>query len=191
MARGPFVAKLARAGEGEGFMRVARIGVAAIGACAAFALASCGGSSSQSASAGGAAGAPAAAAAAVSAPNACDVLTEAIARKYLGAGAQLKRKAQPNPRMSQCQWGDTHGAITVEVGPWDTVYTKTGKDKPAAFGDESYDTPSGLYVRKGEVGVGINVIVASGEFWGSQADDVEAQTLAAEHKVAPDIVAKL
>lgn len=173
-------------------MHGARIGWAAAGLGAALVLSGCGGSSAS------ATGGPApddntapAEATAVTAPNACAVLTEAIARKYLGDAAQLKRKAQPNARMSQCQWGDDHGAITVEVGAWDSVYTKTGEDKPAGFGDESYDTPSGLYVRKGPVGVGINVIVASGEFWGKAGDDVEAQTIAAEHKVAPDLMAKL
>jgi hypothetical protein len=174
-------------------MHVARIGWAAAGVSAALALSGCGGSSA-SANAGGPAQEDTAApaqTAAVAAPNACAVFTEAIARKYLGDAAQLKRKAQPNPRMSQCQWGDDHGAITVEVGAWDAVYTKTGEDKPAGFGDESYDTPSGLYVRKGAVGVGINVIVASGAFWGKAGDDVETETIAAEHKVAPDLMAKL
>jgi hypothetical protein len=170
----------------------ARLRWATVGCGATLALSACGAGASNSV--GGPApddnSAPARTAA-VAAPNACAVLTEEIARKYLGAAAQLKRKAQPNARMSQCQWGDDHGAITVEVGAWDTVYTKTGEDKPAGFGDESYDTPSGLYVRKGQVGIGINVIVASGEFWGKAGDDVEAATIAAEHKVAPDLMAKL
>jgi hypothetical protein len=175
-------------------MGVARIGWVAIGLGAALALSACGNSKTASAGAGNAVPADdsePAPAAAVAAPNACDVLTEAIAKKYLGDAAQLKRKAQPNPKMTQCQWGDDHGAITVEVGPWDTVYTKTGEDKPAGFGDEAYDTPSGLYVRKGAVGLSIDVIVASGEFWGTAADDVESQTVAAEHKVAPDLIARL
>lgn len=172
----------------------ARIGWAAIGVGAALALSACGNGSSSSA--GGsvpadADNASAQTAATVSAPNACAVLTEAIARKYLGAAAKLNRKVQPNPKISQCQWGDDHGAITVEAGPWDMVYTKTGEDKPAGFGDESYDAPSGLYVRKGDVGVSINVIVAGGEFWGKAADDAESQTVAAEHKVAPDLIARL
>jgi len=168
-----------------------RLVVAAVGA--AFAVSACGSSASTSAG-----GSPAdddnsapAEAAAVAAPSACNVLTEAVAKKYLGAAAQLKRKAQPNARMTQCQWGDDNGAITVEVGPWDTVYTKSGEDKPAGFGDESYDTPSGLYMRKGAVGIGVNVIVGSGEFWGAAADNAESQTVAAEHKVAPDLIAKL
>ena len=167
-------------------MRSWRTGVATIGIGAALLAAACARSPSSVSNAA----APAATAAA--APNACDLLTEAIAKKYLGADAVLKRKAQPNPHMTQCQWADDHGAITVMTGPWDMVYMKTGQDKPASgLGDEAYDTPSGLYVRKGDLGVSIDVIVASGEFWGKAADDIETQTIAAEHKVAPDIVAKL
>jgi hypothetical protein len=177
-------------------MKLAGIGTAAVGAAAALALAGCGSptaSGGSTAAASGGAEPPAATAevATVAAPNACDVLTETIAKKYLGAEAQLKRKAQPNPKTSQCQWGDRNGLITVEVGPWDMVYAKTGEDQPAGFGDEAYDAPSGLYVRKGQVGVGIDVMVASGEFWGKAANDVQSQTVAAEHKVAPDLIAKL
>jgi hypothetical protein len=129
---------------------------------------------------------------AAAAPNACDVLTEAIAKKYLGDGAQLRRKAQPNPRVSQCQWGSDHGVITVEVGQWDSISMKTADDKvESGLGDEAFSNATGLYVRKGAIGLDINIIVASGEFWGSAADAIEAQTLAAERKVAPDLVAKL
>ena len=126
------------------------------------------------------------------APNACDVLDAAVARKYLGDGAQLRRKAQPNPRMTQCQWGSDKGVITVMVGPWSMVHMATSGDKPVTgIGDEAYDGVGGLYVRKGDKGIDIDVMVASGEFWGKAADDVEAQTIAAEAKVAPDLVAKL
>jgi hypothetical protein len=125
-------------------------------------------------------------------PKACDILTEATAKKYLGDGAQLRRNAQPNPRVSQCQWGGDKGVITVEVGPWDSIYVKTSDDKAVSgLGDEAYSNATGLYVRKGAVGLDINVIVASGEFWGAAADSIEAQTLAAEKRVAPDLAAKL
>jgi hypothetical protein len=169
----------------------ARIAFAALGLSAALVVSGCG--SGASASAGGAAPddntAPAQTAA-VAAPDACSVLTEAIAKKYLGAAAQLKPQARPNPRTSQCQWADDHGAITLETGPWDTVYTKSGEDRLAGFGDESYDTPSGLYVRVGDVGVGIHVVVGSGASWGAATDDAESPAVAAEHQVAPDIMAK-
>lgn len=125
-------------------------------------------------------------------PNACDVLDAATARKYLGDGAQLRRKAQPNPRMTQCQYGSDKGVITVMVGPWSMVHMATSQDKPVTgLGDEAYASPGGLYVRKGERAIDINVMVASGEFWGKAADDVEAQTIAAEEKVAPGLLARL
>ena len=125
-------------------------------------------------------------------PNACDVLTEAIAKKYLGAGAQLRIKAQPNAKMSQCQYGSDRGVITVMVGPWSMIHTANPVEKPAAgLGDEAYNAPGGLYVRKGAGGLNVNIIVTSGEFWGAAADSAEAQTVAAEAKVAPDLLAKL
>jgi len=161
----------------------------AAGGAMAISLSGCGPSSSTSA---GGASAPAVATAQAVAPNACDVLNEAIAKKYLGDGAQLRRKAQPNPKMTQCQYGSDRGAITVMVGPWDMVHMATPIDKPqAGIGDEAYNGAGGLYVRKGDLGIEIDVMVASGEFWGKAADDLEAQTLAAEIKVAPDLLARL
>jgi hypothetical protein len=125
-------------------------------------------------------------------PNACDLLSEAVAKKYLGADAQLRRKAQPNPHMTQCQWGSDKGVITVMVGPWDMVHTAAMNDRPQpGLGDEAYSGAGGLDVRKGDRGANISVIVESGEFWGKAADDEEAKTLAAEVKVAPDVMAGL
>jgi hypothetical protein len=153
-------------------------------------VAACGPSSSGSA---GGAGAPSAAVAAASPlPNACDVLSEAVAKKYLGPAAALTRKAQPNAHMTQCQWTDDNGQITVMVGPWDMVHTGTPDDKPVAgLGDEAYIGPGGLFVRKGGGGISVMVIVASGEFWGAAADKMEDQMADTEKKVAPDLVANL
>jgi hypothetical protein len=124
------------------------------------------------------------------APGACSVLTEAIAKKYLGAAAVLKRDAHPNPRVSVCQYAGDHGAITVESGPWDMVDTKTGDAKPVAgLGDEAHSGPIGLFVRKGDHGLSIIVITASGEFWGAAADDMQARNQAAARKVAVDLAA--
>ena len=164
---------------------------AMLAAClVAIPLAGCGSKSSAPSAANVALAA--AAPPAAGAPNACDVLDAATAKKYLGDGAQLRRKAQPNPHMTQCQWGSDKGVIDLMVGPWSMVHTGSPEDKPVAgIGDEAYVGPMGLYVRKGDLGIGLNVMVASGEFWGKAADDVEAQTAAAEEKVAPDLVAKL
>lgn len=170
-------------------MTMGRGGIGLVGLLMTAATSGCGPSSSNSAGAKGAS-APAPAVAAI--PNACDVLSEAIAKKYLGPDAVLKRKAQPNPKMTQCQYGSDKGIITVMVGPWSMVYDASPDDKTVTgLGDEAHDSFSGLYVRKGDRGVEIDVMVASGEFWGKAADDVEAQTTAAEHKVAPDIIAGL
>ncbi|HLY79875.1 MAG TPA: hypothetical protein VKQ70_10900 [Caulobacteraceae bacterium] len=153
----------------------------------AISLSGCGRSASTSAG-----GASPSATPATGIPNACDVLTEVIAKKYLGAGAQLRRKAQPNPRMTQCQWGSDRGVITVMVGPWDMIHTGSMADKPqTGLGDEAYSGAGGIDVRKGDRGINIDMIVEAGEFWGKAADDEEAKTLAAENKVAPDLVARL
>ena len=173
-------------------MTVARSVLIVSGLTMALAVSGCGASSSNSAGATSAS-APAAASAAVAAiPRACDVLNDAVAKKFLGPTAVLKRDAQPNPKMTQCQYGSDNGLITIMVGPWDMVHTSNPEDKPAAgLGDEAYDAPDGLDVRKGDRGINIDVMVASGEFWGSAADAVESQTIAAEHKVAPDLLARL
>jgi len=153
-------------------------------------LAGCG----RSASTNGAAASASAPAASLfaAAPKACDVLTEATAKKYLGADAQLRRNAQPNAHETQCQWGSGKGIITVMVGPWDMVHMQAMNNTPApGFGDEAYIGPGGLDVRKGERGVNIMVMTEAGEFCSKAADTEEAKTAAAEEKVAPDIVAKL
>jgi hypothetical protein len=130
--------------------------------------------------------------AAVAAPRACDVLSPDLARKYLGDAAALRRDAQPNPRMTQCQWGSDKGVITVMVGPWDMVHTASPNAKPVSgLGDEAWSDFSGLEVRKGARGLSINVMVEAGEFWGKAAEDEEAKTRDAEARVAPDLVAKL
>jgi hypothetical protein len=129
---------------------------------------------------------------AVAAPRACDILSADLAKKYLGDAAVLRRDAQPNPRMTQCQWGSDKGVITIMVGPWDMVHTASPNAKPVSgLGDEAYSDFSGLEVRKGDRGVSINVMVEAGEFWGKAAEDEEAKTPDAEARVAPDLVAKL
>ena len=125
------------------------------------------------------------------APDACAVLTKAIADKYLGATATLKQDTHPNPKMSLCQYTSDHGAITVMSGPWDMVYTKaaSGDTSVAGLGDEAHISAMGLYVRKGDHGLDVGVMTGSGEFWGKAADDEMARTAAAEQKVATDLVA--
>jgi hypothetical protein len=124
--------------------------------------------------------------------NACDVLSDAEAKTLLGAAAHLTRKAQPNPHMSQCQYSSPNGVITVMTGDWRMIHTNNPMDKPVAgLGNEAYQTPGGLVVRKGAVGMTVNVIVQSGEFWGKAADDINAQMAAAERKVATALLPHL
>ena len=111
----------------------------------------------------------------MSGPNACDVLDDAAAKQLLGDAAKQTRKAQPNPYMSQCQYTSPNGVITIMVGDWKMIYTSSPQDKAiAGLGDEAYDTPGELVVRKGEVGMSVSVIVSSGEYWGKEADDAGA-----------------
>ncbi len=172
---------------GERKMNPAHNRLALAGLALAVCLSGCGPKPSAAARGDGETATPTAAT-----PNACDVLDAATARKYLGDGAVLRRKAQPNPRMTQCQYGSDKGVITVMVGPWSMIHMATSGDKPVAgLGDEAYVGPTGLYVRKGDRAIDLNVMVVAGEFWGKAADDVEAQTIAAEEKVAPDLLARL
>src|SRR5947207_15342533 len=55
--------------------------------------------------------------------TACEVLTPAIARKVLGSGSHLTRKAKPNPHETQCQYQNGRGgAVNVMVGDWSFVH---------------------------------------------------------------------
>jgi hypothetical protein len=128
----------------------------------------------------------------VATPNACVVLDKATATQFLGAGTTLKRQAQPNPHMSQCQYAGPKGMITVMVGPWSMVHTAAANAKAVTgLGDEAYSSPSGLDVRKGQKGVNIDVETEFGEFSGKAADSLEARNLAAQTRVAPAIIARL
>jgi hypothetical protein len=171
---------------------IIRLWPAAGAAALTLLAAGCGPSSSGGGGPDSSASAPAPAPQVATYPKACDVLTEAIAKKYLGPAAALRRDVQTNSRASQCQYGDENGLITVEVGQWEAVNVPMTTDKSVpGLGDESHVGPGGVYVRKGDVGLNVDVMVGSGEFWGSAADDMEAQTEAAAKKVAPDLVAKL
>jgi hypothetical protein len=128
----------------------------------------------------------------VNGPNACDVLTDAAAKQLLGDTAKLSRKVQTNPHMSQCQYTSANGEITVMVGDWKMIHDDNPQNKTiTGLGDEAYDTPGGVDVRKGEVGMTVNVIVSSGEFWGKAADDAISQMDAAERKVAAALLPNL
>ena len=101
-------------------------------------------------------------------------------------------KAQPNPHESQCQYQSANGSITIMVGPWDMVHFAAMQNKPmTGLGDEAGSGGGGLDVRKGDRGINVNVIFHSGEFWGKAAEAEETKTLAAETKIAPDLLVKL
>ncbi len=126
------------------------------------------------------------------APNACTVLDDATAKKLLGPTAHLTRKAQPNPNMSQCQYGSDNGIVTIMTGDWRMLHTANPTEtKVAGLGNEAYTSPSGVYVRKGAIGMSVNVIVESGSFWGVAADDALAQMANAEKKVAIALLPRL
>jgi hypothetical protein len=120
------------------------------------------------------------------------VLYDTAAKQLLGDAAKQTRKAQANPYMSQCQYSSPNGQITIMVGDWKMIHTANPQDKAiTGLGDEAYETPGMLVVRKGEVGMSVSVIVSSGEFWGKAADDTRSQMSAAEKKVAVALLPKL
>jgi hypothetical protein len=126
------------------------------------------------------------------APNACTVIDEAIAKVHLGDDAKQTRHSQPNPHVSQCQWVGKNGVANVLVGDWASMYTKNEKNVAVAgIGDEAYDTMDGFLVRKGEYAINVKVVVKAGMFTGAAAAAELQNEKDAEHKLAPDLVAKL
>ena len=87
----------------------------AAGVVLAIVLAGCGsssnGSSATASSAPEAAASSAANVASSELLHACDLLTPAIARKLIGAGAQQTMRAQPNPHMTHCHYRSGTGVL--------------------------------------------------------------------------------
>ncbi len=78
------------------------------------------------------------------------------------------------------------------TGDWRMLHTANPTEtKVAGLGNEAYTSPSGVYVRKGAIGMSVNVIVESGSFWGVAADDALAQMANAEKKVAIALLPRL
>jgi hypothetical protein len=125
-------------------------------------------------------------------PNACVVMNDATAKALLGPSAHLLRKAQLNPQMSQCQYGSDNGIVTLVVGDWRMIHTANPTEKKVpGLGDEAFTSAAGVYVRKGMVGMSVNVIVQNGSFWGTAADNALAEMAAAAHKAAAALLPRL
>jgi hypothetical protein len=126
------------------------------------------------------------------APNACAVLDEDIAKRHLGDDAKLTRHAQLNPQLSRCQWTGGKGAANVIVGDWSAVYTKNAQDVPVAgLGDEAYETSNGIVVRKGEYGLSVTVIANPAMLTGAAAKAEAQKEKAGAREITPDLLAKL
>jgi hypothetical protein len=125
-------------------------------------------------------------------PEACQILDDEIAKKWLGNDAAVSLQAHPNPHMTHCQYRGSKGVIDVMAGSWSFLHGPTSGTKPVpGLGDEAYVGFTGLQVRKGNVGIQISVMTDFGDFWGKQADAVNDRTEANELAVAPDLVARL
>ena len=126
------------------------------------------------------------------APKACDVLTIDVVKPYIGDDAAKSREAQPNPRETQCQYTSSTGAINVMVGEWSVIKPIGSDEQPVGgIGDEAWISPTGLAVKKGSHGIEINAMLASGEFSGAAADELQAKEADAEKALAGQLVPKI
>jgi hypothetical protein len=129
-------------------------------------------------------------------PHACDVLSDAIAKKAIGASAHVTRKAQPNRHETQCLYVSGGGSINLMVGDWPTIHRSSsffgGEEAVPGIGEEAYlSKMHRLVVRKGERGFELGVIGPSGEYWGQAADDQITRGVEAQKKLAQELVSRL
>jgi hypothetical protein len=126
------------------------------------------------------------------APNACAVLDEDVARRHLGDDAKLTRHAQLTPQMSRCQWTGGKGVANVIVGDWSALHTKNASDVPVpGLGDEAYETPTGLVVRKGEHALSVTVVMNPAMLTGAAAKNEQRNEKTSAREIAPDLIDKL
>jgi len=128
--------------------------------------------------------------------NACDLLTPAIAKQFIGSSAQRTMNAQPNAHMTHCHYNSNQGSIDVIVSDnWsmiDVGQEHVPGEKPlAGLGDEAHINPTSLRVRKGTLGMEVTATGPAGEYQGAAADAQLAQGEALSVKVAKALLPRL
>jgi hypothetical protein len=169
--------------------------VLAVAGSSAVVLAGCG--SSGTPSAASSAGSGATASSGGGTPNACTVLSPALAKSTLSASVHRTIKAQPNPHETHCQYQSHTGAVDVMVGDW-TFINLGGAGSPAdpakpvsGIGDQAYITSTDLVVRKGNEGIELDVTPMAGSFSGDAATQQQRIQDAMEKKLALKLVGRL
>jgi hypothetical protein len=169
--------------------------VLAVAGSSAVVFAGCG--SSGTPSAASSAGSGASASSGGGTPNACTVLSPALAKSTLSAPVHRTIKAQPNPHETHCQYQSTTGAVDVMVGDW-TFINLTGAGSAAdpaksvsGIGDQAYITTTDLVVRKGNQGFDLDITPMAGSFSGAAADKQQRIQDTMEKKLALKLVGRL
>ena len=128
----------------------------------------------------------------VAVPNACVVLTPALAASALGAPVHRTIDAKPNAGETHCQYQSAGGAVDLLAGEWTFVNLggSGGPGNPAkvvhGIGNQAYVTNTDFVARKGTLGIELSVNKA-GSFSGAAATKQLALQAAAEEKLAPKL----
>jgi hypothetical protein len=118
-------------------------------------------------------------------PRACDLLTPDIVKPVLGADATVTQDTR-----AFCGYTSSSGYGRVEVGSWSRIKPLGFDQRPVSgLGDEALFSASELYVRKGSVGLRIDL--AAGLFSGGPAADPETRQDEAEKAIAEQLLPKL
>jgi hypothetical protein len=168
--------------------------LAVVGLAMAFAMTGCGSSHTASSTSQNTASSETAAPAAII--GACDLLTQGIAIKFIGASAQRTMNAQPNPHMTHCHYNSSEGSIDVIVSDnWSMISVGQehvpGEKPMAGLGDEAHINPTSLRVRKGTHGMEITATGPAGEYSGAAADAQLAHGEALSVEVAKALLPRL
>ena len=100
--------------------------------------------------------------------DSCTMLTSTQVASALGEPPAAP-KHEPDFDVSECEWDPAsghNGTVTVEVGPWEgnpgVKPLRLGTPVPA-LGDEAHQNGGWLYVRRGNLGIGVWVFRVDGQ----------------------------
>jgi hypothetical protein len=118
-------------------------------------------------------------------PKACDLLTPDIVKPVLGADATVTQN-----RQGFCAYQSPRGFGSAQIASWSMIKPSGSAQRPVSgLGDEAVFSASDLYVRKGSVGLEIDL--SAGLFSGGTLDDSEARQGDAEKAIAQQLLPKL
>ena len=165
-------------------MRKAILGLIVLSAAVLVTESGCSGGGPAAGGGGGVFGA------AYSGPHACTVLTAALAQSAIGSDAKLAQSIKPSQFVTQCQYRGKLGAVTVRTGTWGWLKTMSTGTPVPRMGDEASINPMGLFIRKGDRALAVQVSI-TGDFYGAAADRDTARQYQLEKQLAPKLLSKL